>query len=364
LADAQNGIGMRPQVLAREFWTGKPDANPSLLTTWHDVRDWRHALNEAELSSSVQIVHAHSFASAMAGVRGSLPSVYDLSHTLEESTNLAGGANAGPWLQRSFRVAEQFVLSRASSVVTHARCMRDVACDRGASPENVFVVPDPLPDSGGLSPNRDWAALHGIDLGYDAVLFALPVREGIESTLHAFSEILVEIEHAVLLFELGDLDRNHLLSTARDLGVADNIRCISPDEHELAAACADVVLVPSAVDPRIHTNSAMLWAMAAGKAVVAADVPENRECSPEGRGVIWYKEQDTKDLAQRAAFVARNPEFARSLGDSGRAHLATTRAPHVIARHYDDIYKHAQSRRRDNLPKIPAPQLYTANVQV
>jgi len=363
LAEAQSGVGMRPHVLARELWTGKTAVSASLLTTWHDVRDWRHALNEAEQLSSVQIVHAHSFAAAMAGVRGNLPSVYDLSRTLEDSTTGVSGANAGPWLQRSFRVAEQFVLSRAGAVVTHAASMREVACERGALPQNVFVVPDPLPPQGEFVPDRDWAALHGIDLGYDAVLFALPVREGIESTLQAFSEILVEIEHAVLLFELGDLDRNQLLSMARDLNVADNIRCISPDEHELAAACADVVLVAAACDPGVHTNPAMLWAMAAGKAVVAADVSENRECSIDGRGVIWYKERDIKDLAQRAAFVARNPEFARGLGESGRHHLVNTRAPHVIARRYDDIYKHAQSRRRDNLPKISVPQLYTANVQ-
>jgi glycosyltransferase involved in cell wall biosynthesis len=363
VTEAQSGVGMRPQVLAREFWNSKPAASPSLMTTWQDVRDWRHALNETEVLSSVQIVHAHSFAAAMAAVRGSLPAIYDLSHTLEETSTVSSGSNPGPWLLRSFRVAEQFVLSRAGAVVAHANCMRDIACERGAASDNVFVVPEPLSLPGDLVPDRHWAAQHGVDLGYDAVLFALPVPDGIELTLRAFAELLVEIEHAVLLFELGDIDRTKLLSLARDLGVADNIRCVSADEHDLAAACADVVLVPAAGDPRIHVNPAMLWAMAAGKAVVAADLVENRECSPDGRGVIWYRNGDTKDLAQRAAFVARNPEFSRALGESGRFHVRATRAPQVIGRRYNDIYKHAQSRRRDNLPKISVPQLYTANVQ-
>ncbi|MGZ4788768.1 MAG: glycosyltransferase [Terriglobales bacterium] len=363
LAEAQSGVGMRPQVLAREFWNSRHVTSPSLMTAWHDVRDWRHALNETEQLSSVQIVHAHSFAAAMAAVRGNLPSVYDFAQSLEQSTT-GDGANAGAWLLRSFRVAEQFVLSRAGAVVTHAQAMGKLACERGASPDQVFVVPEPWPIAGDLIPDRHWAALHGIDLGYDAVLFALPVPDGIESTLQAFSEVLVEIEHAVLLFELGDIDRNKLLSTARDLGVADNIRCISSHEHEHAAACADVILVPAASDHRVQVNPAMLWAMAFGKAVVAVDVPENRECSPEGRGVVWFKSGDTKDLAQRAAFVARNTDFGRALGESGRLNIRDTRAPHIIGRRYDDIYKHAQSRRRENLPKIPLPQLYTANVQV
>ena len=364
LAEAQSAVGMKPQVLAREFWNPQPSSSPSLMTAWHDVRDWRHALNEAEALTSLQVVHAHSFPAAMAAVRGNLPSICDFSQTLEEITAANTGSNAGPWLLRSFRVAEQFVLSRASAVVVHAKSMRDIACDRGATIDNAFVVPDPFVFNPDPVPDRDWAALHGIDLGYDAVLFALPVPDGIESTLHAFADILVEIEHAVLLFELGTLDRHNLLSLARELGVADNIRCISANEHEQASACAEVIVVPSPAEDSNHkVNQAMLWAMANGKAVVAADVASNRECSPDGTGVIWYQAGDKRDLAHRTAFVARNPEFARSLGESGRLYLRGTRSPNIIARRYDDIYKHAQSRRRDNQPKISVPQLYTANVQ-
>lgn len=361
LAEAQLGVGMRPQVLAREFWKDSPTSSPpSLMTAWHAVRDWRYAFNETELLTAVQIIHAHSFPSAMAAVRGTLPSVYDFGHTLEESA--ATGSGAGPWMLRSFRVAEQFALSRASAVVTHSEAMRKIVCDRGTAPENVFVVPEPM-TARALVADPDWAALHGIDLGYHAVLFALPAPGGIEPALRAFANILAEIENSLLIFELGDLDRENLLHLARDLEVADNIRCISADEHAQALACADVVLAPATSDAR-RANQSMLRAMAAGKAVVAADVPENRECSPDGRGVIWYREGDSQDLAHRAAFVARNSDFGRSLGDSGRLHVCNTHASHVVARRYDDIYKHAQSRRHDNLPKIPSPQLYTANVQV
>ncbi|HVZ18380.1 MAG TPA: glycosyltransferase family 4 protein, partial [Terriglobales bacterium] len=327
-----------------------------------DVRDWRHALNEAEQLSSVHIVHAHSFAAAIAGVRGSLPSAYDFSQTLEEITTTEG-ASAGAWLLRSFRVAEQFALSRASAVVTHAQSMARLACERGTSPENVFVVPDPFPIAAERLPDRDWAAFHGIDLGYHSVLFALPSPDGVEATLLALAEVLIEVEQAILLFELSDADRTELLSIARQINVADNIRCIAPQEHDQAVDCSDVILIPATSDPRIRTNPAMLEAMAAGKAVVAADVPENRECSPDGHGVIWFNRGDTEDLAQRAAFVARNSDFSRALGESGRSHIRATRSPQVIGRRYDNIYKYALSRRRDNLPKIPMPQLYTANVR-
>lgn len=359
ILDAQLAVGMRPQILAREFWASRNA--PSLLNAWHAVRDWRHALNEAEKITAFQVVHAHSFPSTMAAVRGSLPSVFDLTHTIEQIAITQSGSHAGPWMLRSFRVAEQFALSRASAVVTHSERMGKIACDNGAAAENIFCIPEPLA-ARALAPDRDWAALHGIDLGYDAVIFALPAEAGIEPILRAFADILVEINHAVLVFELGEHDRGTLLRVARELEVADNIRCVSADEEEKALACADLVVAPVCGDPN-QPNVCMLRALAAGKPVVAADVPENRECSPDGRGVVWFRAGDTSHLAQQTAFVARNTDFARTLGESGRVFISETRAPHVVGQRYESVYRHALSRRREDPPKIAIPQLYTANVQ-
>ena len=361
LTEAQLAVGMHPQVLAREFWSGgKVSASASLMTAWHAVRDWRHALNEAESLTSFQLVHAHSFVAAMASVRGGSPSVYDFDQTLEET--MQSGAVAGPWMLRSFRVAEQFALSRASAVVTHTRSMAKVAHERGAAAGSVFVVPEPM-ETRRIIADRQWAALHGIDLGYHAVLFALPSCDGIEPALRAFASVLIEMEQAVLVFEFGNADRERLLRLARELEVADNIRCIATDEQDQALACADVVLTEPKGDDR-RVNDGMLRAMAAGKAVVAADVEENRECSPDGRGVIWYRAGDIQDLAQRASFVARNADFSRALGESGQIHVRNTCSRDVVGRMYDEVYRYAQSRRSDNLPKIGVPKLYTANVQI
>jgi glycosyltransferase involved in cell wall biosynthesis len=364
LTEAQLAVGMNPRVLAREFWNGGSDSEkPSLMTAWHAVRDWRHALNEAEALTSVQIVHAHSFAAGMAGVRGSLPAVYDYQQTLEELASAESGV--GPWVLRSFRVAEQFALSRAGAIVTHSEAMRILARDRGAAAENLFVIPEPL-ETRCVSTDGDWAALHGIDLGYHAVIFALPGAlpgsEGMETILRAFANVLLEVEQALLIFDIADLDRARLLSTARELEVADNIRCIASDEFDQALACSSMVLSAGTGDDR-RANSAVLQAMAAGKPVVAADLPENRECSRDGRGIIWYRNGDVQDMAQRTAFVARNADFSLSLGESGQICIRNTRAPHLVGRLYDGVYQHAQARRRDTLPKIPVPRLYEANVQ-
>jgi glycosyltransferase involved in cell wall biosynthesis len=360
LTEAQLTVGMNPRILAREFWNGDIDSEkPSLMTAWHAVRDWRHALNEAESLTSIQIVHTHSFAPGMAAVRGSLPVVYDYQQTLEELALAESGV--GPWVLRSFRVAEQFALSRAGAIVTHSDAMRILARDRGAASENIFVITEPL-ETRSLAPDAEWAALHGIDLGYHAVVFAQPGAKGMEPVLRAFANVLVEVEQALLILDIAGLDRARLLAIARELEVADNIRCISSDEFNQALACSGMVLLAGTGDER-RANPMLLQAMAAGKAVVAADLPENRECSHDGRGIIWYRDGDMRDMAHRTAFVARNADFSRSLGESAQLHIRNTRAPHLVGQLYDKVYQHAQSRRRDSLPKIPVPKLYEASVQ-
>jgi glycosyltransferase involved in cell wall biosynthesis len=239
--------------------------------------------------------------------------------------------------------------------------MSTLAHDRGAAVSNLFVIPEPL-ETRTLVADADWAASHGIDLDYHAVIFADAGRGGMKPVLHAFASILSELEQALLVFELGDLDRGNILNMAREFEVADNIRCIGAEERNQALACSNLVLVAGHSEDRT-ANPFLLQAMASGKAVVAADVDTNRECSRDGRGVIWYREGDVQDMAQRTAFVARNADFSRTLGDSGREHIQATRSAQAVGRLYDEVYQHVYSRRRDNLPRIPAPKLYEARLR-
>src|SRR3954466_9812447 len=78
LLDVQVSAGMRP-FLVTPHGSGTPDLylrtaeespkTASLLTAWNDVRQWRRSLLEADPDQAAEIVHAHSFASGMAGGR-------------------------------------------------------------------------------------------------------------------------------------------------------------------------------------------------------------------------------------------------------------------------------------------------------
>src|SRR5215510_1037109 len=125
--EGQVFAGMRPFIVTpmgagtAELYLSRKDLEQpdglSLLRAWQDVRNWRKSLLECDPENTADMVHTHSFASGMAGVRNLSCVVYDLNACIEELAISAGQCESGSWMARSFRVAEQFILSRAKAVI-------------------------------------------------------------------------------------------------------------------------------------------------------------------------------------------------------------------------------------------------------
>ena len=145
--EGQLAVGMRP-YLATPRGAGaaalflrqvpQPVQTASLLTAWSDVRRWRSSIVDSV--PGMEVVHAHLFSAGMAAVRNCPAVVYDVTEFVEQIAIASGQCSAGSWLARSFRVAEQFVLARASAVVVHDTKGRDGAIERGVLRENLFVI--------------------------------------------------------------------------------------------------------------------------------------------------------------------------------------------------------------------------------
>jgi hypothetical protein len=143
---------MRPEVLTLEGlvdstpeWATRAEAvSGSLLSAWHDVRAWRDVLM-ASAPARFEIVHAHSFSSGMAAVRNCPIVVYEIDGFVEQlamrASEQKGAEKPGAWLSRSLRVAEQFVIARAGAVVVHSAEDRSGTLERGANPDDVFLIP-------------------------------------------------------------------------------------------------------------------------------------------------------------------------------------------------------------------------------
>jgi glycosyltransferase involved in cell wall biosynthesis len=339
LAEAQAQAGMRPSLLMPDGWyrpltAEAPPTALSLIHEWQQVRRWRQRFVAENVEQWAEILHAHCFAAAMAGLRGLAPVVYDLVAPVGAEITPKPGA----WLLRSLGAAEQFALTRAAAVVVHTQAMRTLATQRGVETEDLFLVPDPVEVAG-------FDGLVGESRTRTITLFAPDAGHGgdLNCLLQAFATLLSEIETARLLIEVPAERAAAAMAQAAKIGVAGRVEAIGRAEHARALAEAEIIVAASPAGD--GPSRTVIEALAHGRAVLAADVAQNREVTPQGRGCLWYRRHDARDLAGRAAFLARNPDFRTALAVSGRTHVQATRSAKAVARKYDDVYRHAFQRR-------------------
>jgi glycosyltransferase involved in cell wall biosynthesis len=364
VVDAQLHVGMRPYLLTLDDQRSIKGSNPvSLLQGWQDVRRWRKQFDENGTYFHLQLIHSHSFAAGMAAVRGSEAVVYDARQWIEDRS-----PGASSWLARSFRTAEQFALSRSSAVVVHSQAMRSECLSRGVSPEDVFVVPDPVSKIEGECPSG--AGSFGVDAGsarYGTVSVVARVdseKEGmgankqdeksglsLQNLLLAFAQALREND-AIKLILIAPNDLLLSISQkARELEIRERVILTSEEDKDAALASADVVIGDPVCIGGVRGLAGASMALAGlskGKAVLAADNSENRELSPNGRGLLWFSAEQksvVRDLGHRLAFLARNADFRRALGDGGQRYILQERSPERIGGLYDEVYRHAYARR-------------------
>ena len=377
LVEGQLAVGMRPFLLTpggfgaagafQDKKNGDGALPISLLHTWNHVREWRKLLGESAAEISAEVIHAHSFAAGMAAVRASSGVVYQLKQTVEKIATTAGHCDENSWLARSFRVAEQFVLARASAVVVNNHAERLACLERGVSAETLFLIQDPVRSEFLEStPDRDWLEVL-TDGGTETVFFLIPGFPGSSvwerrDALLRWMRVLsvVRHEHADVRFIfVGDA---HERAAIDEIALACNlsrwVKALAPEVRDRAMATADVIIC----DREHSQNELALQALARGRALLAADVEEHRDITADGRGCLWFRSAEVKDIAYRASFLASNPEFRRALALAGREHCLATRSAEVIGAQYDAVYRLAFSKRKGRDNSTPKPQLLPLQV--
>ena len=377
LLEGQLAAGMRPSLLtpggygvAASFAesAGKLEpAQTSLLQMWNRVREWRKLLTDSAAESSSEIIHAHSFAPGMAAVRTNSGVVYQFKQTIAKLAAGSGNDGENSWLARSFRVAEQFVLTRAAAVVVNRHRQRLECLERGVGAKNVFLIPEPVVQHLVESvPDRNWleSATGGKP---ETVFFLVPrlatpssweLRDALLRWMRALSVLRHDHPTVKLVFVGDSAAASHVREVASTCNLSAWIRVLPEELRDQAMASADVIICD-----REHARDGFaLEAMARGRALLAADVEEHRELTADGRGCFWYRAGEVADIAQRAGFLAGNSSFRRALASAGREHCLATRSMEIIGPQYDAVYRVAFSKRkgRDNSP--PKTQLVPLQV--
>jgi Glycosyl transferase 4-like domain len=382
VVEGQVSAGMRPFIVtpqgagtAELYLSGKRQEQPrslSLLRSWQDVRNWRKSLLDCEPETSSDVVHAHCFAAGMAAVRSVSCVAYDLRACIEELAISAQLCESGSWMGRSFRVAEQFILSRAAAVIVHSQGMRQAALERGAPEENIFLVPDPIEDlePPQLFPDADFLTRR-FELAPESVSFFVPqfAPEGAEQLsasaiclLEGFSLACDGLPEFNLLLEAPESARKAINEHAGRLGIAGHVVVVHQLDVPATLQSAHVIVAsgeaPADAVAARQPNEICLSSLSIGKTLLAADVARNRDASPEGRGCLWFEHDNPRDLGYRMAFLGRNPEFSSALAAAGRMYIFETRNNKVIGEKYDQAYRHAYNRKKSGLQGPGVKVLY------
>jgi len=370
VVEGQVAAGMRPYIVtpqgagaAELYLAGKNQDQPralSLLRSWQDVRNWRKSLLDCDPETSSDLVHAHCFAAGMAAVRSCSCVVYDLNACIEEMAISAELCESGSWMARSFRVAEQFVLSRAAAVIVHSEGLKRAAIERGAATENIFSIPDPVDfeEEPPLSPDRDFLTRR-FDLSPEAISFFVPqfavenaeqISPAAITMLEGFALASSEMPQLHLLLDAPETARKTINEHAGQLGISSHVALVHPFDIPATLQNSHVVVAmdetPADTVAARQTNEVCLKSLWQGKTLLAADTPRNRDASPEGRGCLWFEAGSPRDLGYRMAFLGRKPEFRSALGAAGRMYISETRSTVAVGQQYNEVYRYAASRRK------------------
>jgi glycosyltransferase involved in cell wall biosynthesis len=301
--------------------------------------------------------------------------VYDLGACIEELAISAGLVEAGSWMGRSFRVAEQFILSRAAAVIVHSLGLKEAALERGAPADAIFLIPEPISEDNeppALSQDIDFLTrrfgFQPDSVSFFVPLFARDAQEQLSpaaiSVLEGFALACNELPQFNLLLEAPESARRAINEHASRLGISQHVALVhqfdvpaTMESAHIVVAMGELPADPVAARQPNETCMKSLWQ---GKTLLAADVPRNRDASPEGRGCLWFEPDNPRDLGYRMAFVGRNPDFRSALGAAGRMFIYETRNSSAIGQKYDEAYRFAASRKRSNGVGTNAVRLETA----
>ena len=374
VVEAESASGMLPTVvtpsgplLSAAAQTAA--AQVALLRIWNGVRNWRRVL--LENAGNCELVHAHCFAAGMAAVRNFPTVVYEIDRFVEDDPNRE--AHSRSWLGRSFQVAEQFVVSRAAAVVARTPSLRQELVRRGAAEEHIFVIPRPvalpeLPLADYLAIDTDttwtgWRQRSGSNSAgaetfavLSSVITGRNWQRWLKNLIGALCSASRQTRNLVFYLEADDDLRRGALRLLKDSRSILDAQVVDRLAAAKVLPACSLVVAEAAIQPggTPVENPLALAALLAGKPLLAADLPCNRDVTPSGRGCLWFKPENAADLERRLLFLASDPGLCAALAASGARFMRETRSPLRIAEQYDAVYRYAMQRRRSGKLQTPA----------
>ncbi len=181
--------------------------------------------------------------------------------------------------------------------------------------DEVRLTPGPAFMASGSSPTNDRPIV-----GYAGHLYPW---KGVDVLLHALAQV-PEVGGLIVGGHEREPDLARMRALASTLGIGDRVAFTGQLRHAEVAArldAADVLVLPnppSAISTRATSPLKLFEYMAAGRAIVASDLPSIREVLANDDTALLVKPGDAGGLADAIRRLAADPSLRARLGDAAR----------------------------------------------
>jgi glycosyltransferase involved in cell wall biosynthesis len=227
------------------------------------------------------------------------------------------GAEASPGKLRRLDRRERRVWRHASAVVTVTRGLASELERRHGPRPRVFVVPDGARVDRALDPA---AANQTPTAGYAGHLYPW---KGVDVLVRALARIPA-IRGLIVGGHPQENDRRRVEQIARESGVADRLTItglVPPGEVRRALAPATILVLPNtatAISERYTSPLKLFEYLAAGRPIVASDLPAFREVLRDGETALLVQPGDSEALAVALQRLATDSALANRLAAAAR----------------------------------------------
>ncbi|MHB0870143.1 MAG: glycosyltransferase family 4 protein [Chloroflexota bacterium] len=217
----------------------------------------------------------------------------------------------------------------ADQVIATNESYKAVQVGRDGVPEERVTIVRNGPELAGLRPVEPFPQLRREGktvIGFAGVMGS---QDGVDYLLRALHHLRHDLGRAdflaVLVGGKGD-SRTRLRSLSRQLGLGEQVQFtgwVSEEDWLRYLASADICVDPDPSNP-FNDRSTMMKVMeymAAGKPVVAFDLPEHRFTAREA--ALYVPPSDEREMARALALLMDDPELRQAMGAFGRRRVET-----------------------------------------
>lgn len=334
---APNPFGLRRVPIGFSFRKLLLDA-ALVPAMWRQVRRVRYCC--------IHAVEEAAFPAVWLGGRNGIPVIYDMQSSLPEQM-VRHRAFRGRRVQAALRRCEAWLLQRADAVVSSAGLLQKVAATAPGTPAREWHFPSSPMDPAAAG-DRALRAQLGIRADAQVVLYAgtFEPYQGLSTLLGAARQVVQVHPNAVFVLVGGEGEAVEVLQReATRLGLNGSVRLVGRRPRtEIPAYLAMAELL---VSPRIYGDNLPLKVfdyLAAGRPIVATDLPAHRALLDETRAVLTPPTAPA--LADGIVHVLRTPERAAALARAAREYAATQLGwPRFVAM-VEAVYDEAIGRSR------------------